>query len=125
MCDPTITLTTQGISIADAKVKWYKYVGTGATSEDTCPPGENNITTSANWQSLNTTGKTITFNRSWITGDATHFAIFVEYDGCPRTYYFRAYKSELNAYQLDKQNILPCTAGAQGALLLTPTMNIR
>lgn len=123
VCDPTITLTTQGISIADAKVKWYKYVGTGATSEDTCPPGENNITTSANWQSLNTTGKTITFNRSWITGDATHFAIFVEYDGCPRTYYFRAYKSELNAYQLDKQNILPCTAGAQGALLISGLPN--
>lgn len=123
VCDPTITLTTQGISIADAKVKWYKYVGTGATSEDTCPPGENNITTSSNWQSLNTTGKTITFNRSWITGDATHFAIFVEYDGCPRTYYFRAYKSELNAYQLDKQNILPCTAGAQGALLISGLPN--
>lgn len=123
VCDPTITLTTQGISIADAKVKWYKYVGTGATSEDTCPPGENNITTSANWQSLNTTGKTITFNRSWITGDAAHFAIFVEYDGCPRTYYFRAYKSELNAYQLDKQNILPCTAGAQGALLISGLPN--
>jgi len=123
VCDPTITLTTQGISIADAKVKWYKYVGTGATSEDTCPPGENNITTSANWQSLNTTGKTITFNRSWISGDATHFAIFVEYDGCPRTYYFRAYKSELNAYQLDKQNILPCTAGAQGALLISGLPN--
>ena len=123
VCDPTITLTTQGISIADAKVKWYKYVGTGATSEDTCPPGENNITTSTNWQSLNTTGKTITFNRSWITGDATHFAIFVEYDGCPRTYYFRAYKSELNAYQLDKQNILPCTAGAQGALLISGLPN--
>ena len=120
VCDPTITLTTQGISIADAKVKWYKYVGTGATSEDTCPPGENNITTSANWQSLNTTGKTITFNRSWITGDATHFAIFVEYDGCPRTYYFRAYKSELNAYQLDK---LKEPYSSQD--FLTPTMNIR
>ena len=111
LCNASKEFNLDLTGINNSDIVWYKYRGTGRTGKETCPPSViSDVATDANWQQIGT-GKDFTLTQAQVasTESGSEFALRINYQSCPTTNFFRAFKGSLT-FSVEGQNIF-CNDG--------------
>ncbi|MDO4880785.1 MAG: T9SS type B sorting domain-containing protein [Capnocytophaga sp.] len=112
LCNASKEFNLNLTGINDSDIVWYRYKGTGRTGKETCPPTvtTSDVATDSNWESIGT-GKNFILTQDKVgnTQAGSEFALRINYQSCPSTNFFRAFKGSLT-FNVEGRNIF-CNDG--------------